>query len=168
MTTESAGPLVRESSDYPPEIAVGAEPDDPRVWVPQAPDVWFRPLLLNTVTGQWCNLLKVTRSGIVSRHRHPGAVVGYVIKGKWKYDEHEWVADTGSFVYEPPGEIHCLRVPDDCTEMVTFFNILGAMIYLDETGHQVGYEDTFTKIDMCRSHYAANGLGADYVDQFIR
>jgi len=25
-----------------------------------------------------------------------------------------------------------------------------------------------SKIDMCRAHYANNGLGADYVDQFIR
>ncbi len=52
--------------------------------------------------------------------------------------------------------------------MITFFNILGAMIYVDDDGHQIGYEDTFTKIDMCRAHYGANGLGADYVDQFIR
>jgi hypothetical protein len=42
------------------------------------------------------------------------------------------------------------------------------MIYLDEDGRQVGYEDAFTKLDMCRAHYAANGLGADYVDQFRR
>ena len=32
-----------------PEIAIAAIPDDERVWVPQAPNVWFRPLLLNTV-----------------------------------------------------------------------------------------------------------------------
>ena len=93
---------------------------------------------------------------------------GYVIKGKWQNDEHEWVAETGSFVYEPPGEIHTLRVPEDCTEMITFFNISGAMIYLDDDGNQIGYEDTFTKIQLCRDHYGANGLGADYVDQFIR
>jgi hypothetical protein len=37
--------------------------------------------------------------GIVSRHRHPSAVFGYVIKGRWKYDEHEWTAEAGSFVY---------------------------------------------------------------------
>ena len=66
----------------PREIALAAEPDDPRVWVPQAPDVWFRPLLLDTVTGQWCNLLRVTAAGVVSRHRHPGAVFGYVLKGR--------------------------------------------------------------------------------------
>ncbi len=44
----------------------------------------------------------------------------------------------------------------------------GAMIYLDEHGRQNGYEDVFTKIDMCRAHYEANGLGAAYVDQFVR
>jgi hypothetical protein len=33
------------------EIAIPAIPDDERVWVPQAPDVWFRPLLMNKVTG---------------------------------------------------------------------------------------------------------------------
>ncbi len=50
-----------------PEIAVAAIPDDERVWVPQAPDVWFRPLLLNTVSGGWCNLLRVRKSGVLSR-----------------------------------------------------------------------------------------------------
>ncbi len=36
----------------PPEIAVAAIPEDERVWVPQAPDVWFRPLMLNTMHRQ--------------------------------------------------------------------------------------------------------------------
>lgn len=151
-----------------PEIALHAIPDDERVWVPQAPDVWFRPLLLNTVTGGWCNLLRVRKSGVLSRHRHPMIVVGYVIRGKWRYLEHDWIADEGSFVYEPPGEIHTLIVPDDCAEMITFFNISGAMIYVDPNGHQVGYEDVFTKLEMCRRHYAAVGLGAHYVDAFVR
>jgi 2,4'-dihydroxyacetophenone dioxygenase len=168
MTAQPTGPTVPISTDVPLEIAVAAMPTDPRVWVPQAPDVWFRPLMFNTVVGQWCNLLRVTRSGIVSRHRHPGAVFGYVITGTWKYHEHDWVADAGSFVYEPPGEIHTLAVPEHCTEMVTFFNITGAMIYVDQDGRQTGYEDTFTKMDMCRRHYGEVGLGRDYVEQFIR
>lgn len=171
--TESAvsvpGPsVVAASEGVLTEIAVAARPSDERVWVPQADNVWFRPLMFNTVQGQWCNLLRVTRAGIVSRHRHPAAVFGYVIAGKWHYYEHDWMAETGHFVYEPPGEIHTLAVPDDCPEMITFFNISGAMIYLDEAGSQVGYEDVFTKIDRCRAHYRAVGLGAGYVDQFIR
>jgi len=151
-----------------PEIAVAAIPDDERVWVPQAPGVWFRPLLLNTVSGGWCNLLRVRKSGVLSRHRHPMLVVGYVIKGRRRYLEHDWVAEAGSFVYEPPGEVHTLFVPDDCCEMITFFNISGAMIYLDADDRTIGYEDVWTKIGMCRTHYADVGLGAGYADQFVR
>lgn len=152
------------------EIAVQAIPDDERVWVPQAPDVWFRPLLLNTVTGSWCNLLRVRKSGVLSKHIHPSWVTGYVIKGAWRYLEHDWVAKAGSFVYEPPGEIHTLVVDDVVgeNEMITQFNIHGAMIYLDDNGKTTGYEDVFTKIEMCRKHYIEVGLGADYIDQFIR
>jgi len=42
------------------------------------------------------------------------------------------------------------------------------MIYVDEKGQTVGYEDVFTKIELCRRHYGEVGLGADYVNQFIR
>ena len=51
---------------------------------------------------------------------------------------------------------------------VTFFNTHGAMVYVDERGQHTGYEVVFTKIAMCRSHYEACGLGAGYVQQFIR
>ena len=151
-----------------PEIAMQAIPDDERVWVPQAPGVWFRPLLLNTVTGSWCNLLRVRRAGVLSRHIHPSWVTGYVIKGAWRYLEHDWVAREGAFVYEPPGEIHTLVVDEGVEEMITFFNIHGAMVYVDEHGQHAGYEDVFTKIEMCRRHYRECGLGADYIDQFVR
>ena len=52
-----------------PEIVEMAIPTDERVWVPQAPGVFFRPLMLNTVTGQWWNLLRVTRTGARPRSR---------------------------------------------------------------------------------------------------
>ena len=151
-----------------PEIAVVAMPSDERVWVPQAEGVWFRPLFLNTLQGQWCNLLRVRRAGILSRHLHPQPVHGYVIKGSWRYLEHDWVAETGSYVFEPPGEVHTLLVPEDCPEMITFFNITGCMLYLDDHNQHIGYEDVFTKIDMCRAHYEKVGLGGAFVDQFIR
>ena len=52
--------------------------------------------------------------------------------------------------------------------MITFFNIHGAMVYVDEAGAVTGYEDVFTKIAMCRRHYEENGLGGGYVDEFVR
>ena len=129
--------------DAQKEIVVpGAVPDDERIWVPQAENVWFRPLCLSASRGYWMNLLRVRRAGVLSRHRHPQPVHGYVIKGRWRYLEHDWVATEGSFVYEPPGEIHTLTVPEDCAEMITFFNILGAMIYLVfNEGYSAGPND---------------------------
>ncbi|MGH7199593.1 MAG: 2,4'-dihydroxyacetophenone dioxygenase family protein, partial [Planctomycetaceae bacterium] len=100
------------------DIVVPAVPEDERLWVPQAENVWFRPLLLNRVNGEWVNLLRVRKSGILSRHRHPAPVHGYVIKGSWRYLEHDWTAREGTYVFEPPGEIHTLIV-DSADEMIT-------------------------------------------------
>ena len=152
----------------PHQIVTHAVPDDERVWVPQAENVWFRPLCLSTRQGYWVNLLRVRKSGILSRHRHPAPVHGYVLEGKWKYLEHDWIATPGSYVFEPPGETHTLTVPADVPQMITLFHITGAMIYVDQAGAVTSYEDVFTKIEMCRKHYTACGLGADFVDQFIR
>ena len=143
-------------------------PSDERVWVLQAPNVWFRPLCLSATQGYWTNLLKVTRAGVLSRHRHTNPVHGYVLKGRWHYLEHDWVAEQGAYVYEPPGETHTLVVPDDVEEMITLFQVNGIMLYVDPDGNALGYEDVFSKIAMCRAHYEACGLGGDYVDRFIR
>lgn len=68
---------------------------------------------------------------------------------------------------EPPGEVHTLMVDND-DEMITLFHIQGAMIYIDDEGRYSHYEDLLTKIEMCSAHYSATGLGADYIDRYIR
>lgn len=158
-----------QPKDAFPEIVIPhAVPEDERLWVPQAKNVWFRPLCLSASRGYWVNLLRVRKSGVLSRHRHPQPVHGYVIKGSWRYLEHDWVATEGAYVYEAPGETHTLVVDDDVTEMITMFQVNGAMIYVDPDGAVQGYEDVFTKIDMCRKHFAQIGFGESYVEQFIR
>lgn len=145
-----------------------AVPRDERIWVPQTETVSFRPLCLNRSQGYWMNILRVRQAGVLSRHRHPQGVHGFVLKGRWHYLEHDWFAEEGSYVYEPPGETHTLVVPDDVPEMMTFFQVNGVMSYVDPWGKPMGYEDVFTKIQMCRDYYENVGLGAGYVDQFIR
>ena len=151
-----------------PDMAVTALPEDDRLWVPQAENVWFRPLVLNRINGEWVNLLKVRRAGVLSRHRHPAPVHGYVLKGEWRYLEHDWIAREGMYVFEPPGEVHTLVVDSHVEEMITLFHVCGALIYLDDAGATCGYDDVHVKIAMCRKHFAEVGLGADYVDQFVR
>ena len=150
------------------DLVTAAFPEDDRLWVPQAENVWFRPLLLNATAGEWVNLLRVKKSGVLSRHRHPAPVHGYVIKGSWRYLEHDWIATEGTYVFEPPGEVHTLVVDQGVEEMITFFHVCGALIYCDENGAPNGYDDVHTKIAMCQQHFAATGLGESYVEQFIR
>jgi quercetin dioxygenase-like cupin family protein len=149
-------------------VVPDAVPKDERVWVPVDDQVWFRPLCLAASRGYWMNLLRVRRAGVLSRHRHPQPVHGYVIKGQWRYLEHDWVATEGSYVYEAPGETHTLVVDAHVDEMITLFQVNGAMIYCDPDGHCTGFDDVFTRIARCRAHYAQVGLGEGYVDQFIR
>ena len=141
---------------------------DERVWVPQTADVSFRPLLLNVSQGYYVNLLRVKGAGVLSRHRHPGPVHGWVLKGSWAYLEHDWVAEEGSYVFEPPGETHTLVVPEGVEEMITLFNVTGALLYCDENGNVTHAEDAFDKLAMAKAHYEKVGLGAEYVDQFVR
>jgi 2,4'-dihydroxyacetophenone dioxygenase len=81
------------------------------------------------------------------------------------------VAREGSFVNEPPGKIH-QRVLDEAAgaliERVIPFNIHRTMIYVDEKGRTAGCEDVFTKIQLCRCHCTELGLGAAFVDPFVR
>jgi quercetin dioxygenase-like cupin family protein len=164
MPFQGAQPCER----LPDLFVPAAIPTDDRVWVPQAENVWFRPLCLNRSSGYWMNLLKVRKSGVLSRHRHPAPVHAFVLKGSWRYLEHDWVATEGSYVFEPPGETHTLVVDEGVEEMITYFQVNGCMYYVDPWGNHLGFEDVFTKIEMSRAHYARVGLGADYVDQFIR
>ena len=42
------------------------------------------------------------------------------------------------------------------------------MWLVDPWGKNVGFEDVFTKLEMCRAHYKKVGLGEEYVLQFVR
>ena len=158
-----------QPANSPPELVIpDAIPADERVWVPLEENVWFRPLCLSVAHGYWTNLLRVRRAGVLSRHRHPMPVHGFVLKGEWRYLEHDWVAEAGGYIYEPPGETHTLIVPDDCQDMVTLFTVHGALMYVDPQGNSTGYDDVFTRIEKYRAHFESVGLGADFVRQFMR
>ena len=149
-------------------LSNGDDLDDERLWVPQTESVSFRPLCFCVSGGYYVNLLRVRGAGLLSRHRHPGPVHGHVLKGKWKYLEHEWEASAGSYVFEPPGEIHTLVVPEGVDEMITLFHVTGSLLYCDPEGKVTGAEDVFTKLELAKKHYAEVGLGEDFVQQFVR
>ena len=141
---------------------------DSRVWVPLSAHVAVRPLQFNVTQGQYTHVMRVTKAGMIARHRHSGGVHAWVFKGRWHYLEHDWVAEEGSYIWEPPGETHTLVVPEGCTEMITLFQVTGSLMYVDPQGNSTGYDDVFTRLEKARAHYKAVGLGDDYVERFIR
>ncbi|MET0542930.1 MAG: cupin, partial [Variovorax sp.] len=65
MPLDATDPDPKTPYQYPnpqdalPEIVINhAIPTDERLWVPQAENVWFRPLCLNASQGYWMNLLR--------------------------------------------------------------------------------------------------------------
>ena len=159
--------MIEASPWRPAEIVAVAASTDEREWVPAAmPGVWMRPLLFDTVRGAWVNVVRIRTQGFISRHAHPAPVHGYVIAGRWRYAERDWVATAGSYVFEPPGDVHTLI--GEGAESVTLFWITGTLIELDDQGRILGYADVFTRIEQARRHFESVGLGVDYIRKFIR
>lgn len=142
--------------------------DDDKMWIPEAsPNCWWRPLMFDLASGNHWELFRVKKSGVLSRHLHPSPVHGFVLKGSWRYLEHDWVAEPGAFVYEPPGEIHTLTC-DSADEMITLFSITGAIVYYDDANNITAVDDNNAIMTRARAHYAATGIGEDYIDRLIR
>lgn len=151
------------------ELVLEAQETDQLIWVPQpdASDVSFRPLFLDTNNGAFANVLRFRKKGVINKHRHHGTVHGYTIKGQWRYLEHNWVAKEDTYIFEPPGETHTLYC-DGKSEVFVLFIITGGLTFYDDNDMPSGYMDVFTKIEACKKHYVNVGLGVNFVDQFIR
>lgn len=150
-----------------PDIVEHTDQTDERLWIPYGENVWWRPLMFDIAAGNHVELTKVTRRGVVSRHLHPNPVHGFTLRGSWRYLEHDWVARSGTYIFEPPGVIHTL-VTDSDEEMLAVFHVDGAILYLDTDDKVTSYDDNVTLMKQAREHYDRVGLGADYVDRFVR
>ncbi|MCZ7525562.1 MAG: 2,4'-dihydroxyacetophenone dioxygenase family protein [Acidimicrobiia bacterium] len=126
-------------------------PTDEIPWAELAPGIEVKLLRVGGETGTYTVMARFAPGIELPRHRHFGAVHAYTVQGRWRYREYDWVADTGSFVYEPPGSVHTLEVPDDAEgPTVVMFVMEGGMVMLDEQDQPWMYEDPETM----RQHYA--------------
>lgn len=144
--------------------------DDERLWIPYGEGSWFQACQFNVSTGGFANILKILPGKQLNPHYHVSTVHGLTIRGKWRYLEHEWIATPGSYIWEPPGELHTLVVPEDSPEpMIAFFVLSGGLIYVDpETRAFKGYDDGFTLLQLAREHYKKVGLDPSLLDYMIR
>lgn len=102
----------------------------------------FKPIRFDFTTGTWTYLFKIKENATLTRHRHTGgSVIGFNIQGTWRYAERDWVAKPGTFIFEPPGDIHTLITGDE--EVITLFILGGSLQYFDEENNIIGQDDIF-------------------------
>jgi 2,4'-dihydroxyacetophenone dioxygenase len=159
-------PVQYQSVNEVTEIVDRAGDADP-LWMKLTDAVELRPLMFDCSNGAWTNLLRVSPGGSLARHYHTAPVHAFVVKGAWRYLEHDWVAETGTFIHEPPGELHTL-VADAQRGMTTFFVTRGSLVYTDEKGLQIGFEDVFTRLKRFRNHLRERNLDPSLAERMIR
>jgi 2,4'-dihydroxyacetophenone dioxygenase len=137
---------------------------DPR-WVKRPAGHWFLPLMFDVSGGIAANVLHYPTPGLIGRHAHDGPVFAYTIEGSWFYPEHDWVAEAGTFVWEPTGDVHSFTVKESMTAV---FIMHGGMVIVDEDDKPIGYENCLSLLGYCDQYYRDQGLGEDFVKQFIR
>lgn len=82
-------------------------------------------------------------------HMHTGAVHAFTHSGKWTYLEYDagHFCSSGSYLYEPAGSVHTLKVADDnAAETDVSFIVEGAMIHLNADGTVMAIADAGTHI----------------------
>ena len=77
-------------------------------------------------------------------HKHTGEVHAFTLAGEWSYLEHpnNPPSRAGSYLFEPPGSTHTLKVADRNTgDTDVIFIVYGAMIHLGPNGEVLAVGD---------------------------
>ncbi len=108
------------------------------------PAIQLKMLMSDTEGARYAVRMRFRAGLEVAPHKHTGEVHAYTFSGKWHYLEY---ADSppnvaGSYLFEPPGTTHTLKIADDAGEWTeVLFIIYGAMLHMDERGAIVGVTD---------------------------
>lgn len=108
------------------------------------PRIQLKAMMLDIEGGRYAVRMRFRAGLQVAPHKHTGEVHAYTFSGKWNYLEYaESPANVaGSYLFEPPGTTHTLKVADDAGEWTeVLFILYGAMLHMDETGAIVAVTD---------------------------
>jgi 2,4'-dihydroxyacetophenone dioxygenase len=108
------------------------------------PAIQLKALMIDVEGGRYAVRMRFRAGLVVAPHKHTGEVHAFTFSGKWNYLEY---ADSptnvaGSYLFEPPGTTHTLKVADDAGEWTeVLFILYGAMLHMDEGGAIIGVTD---------------------------
>ncbi len=129
-----------QPNETPPDSSV--VPLESLAWATMAPGIEIRMLRVGGDSGNYTLMTRFAPGTVLPRHRHRGEVHAYTIQGRWFYKEYDWVAEAGSYIYEPPGSVHTLSVSEDNDgPTLVIFTIDQGLELLDDTGKVIHVEE---------------------------
>lgn len=123
-------------------------------------------LRCNVATGEYTLLVRYFDGTIdLPRHRHFGPVHAWTVRGTWGYLEYDWVATTGSYVYEPAGSVHTLRAFAEDEDCVVIYAMSGGLVLLGPNDELWMYEDAESALE--RYRFALDQQGVPFPEGIL-
>ena len=140
-------------------------------WVPLTPyseQILLKYFKLDPIRGEWIVLMKVPLGVQLPKHHHSGTVMVYTIEGKWKYQEHDWIAGPGSFVYETAASTHTFEVvaAGETGHVLTLVTVTGDLLFLDDKDNVVALENWKTSLHRYLAYCEQHGIKAKDLTAF--
>lgn len=137
-----------------PNVYIGPGEDE-SPYIPYKENLFIRHLAFDARNNMYANILWIMKGGMIGRHCHRGRLFGVTLEGSWRYLEHDWVAQAGSYMQESPGGIHTL-VTDDPNGAKLMFWLSGMIEMFDDNGNTIETMDVFWFINhyvsYCKEH----------------
>lgn len=108
------------------------------------PRIKLKLLMADIEGGRFAVRMLFDPGVLVATHKHSGEVHAFTLAGEWAYLEYPDTSPNraGSYLFEPPGSTHTLKVADHAGELTdVLFVIYGAMLHLGEGGEVVAVTD---------------------------
>jgi hypothetical protein len=103
-------------------------------------------------------LVKASPHARMPRRHQGGTVIACTIKGRWKYLEHDWVAEPGSIVYSGPGECKTAQALDE--DILVLKVVVGDLAFMDDRGEVLAIENHETGLHRYKEHCRLAGIPA--------
>ncbi|MDB5683309.1 MAG: hypothetical protein JWM75_1007 [Sphingomonas bacterium] len=108
------------------------------------PGIRLKLLMADVEGGRYAVRMQFRAGLEVPPHKHSGEIHAFTLAGEWHYLEYPDSPPNraGSYLFEPPGSTHTLKVADGLdVDTDVLFIMYGAMLHLGPTGEIVGVTD---------------------------
>ncbi|HEY1092590.1 MAG TPA: 2,4'-dihydroxyacetophenone dioxygenase family protein [Burkholderiaceae bacterium] len=126
------------------QVSTSVTDDESIPWIPYAPHaagVQLKVFKVNPTRGEMLLMMKVPALTQLPRHHHTGAVTVYTRQGRWKYEEHSWIACPGSVVFGTAGRSHTPQVLSSDCEVLTLTHVCGELLLFDRKDQLLAIEN---------------------------